>query len=261
MTDRTKPVVLVTAGASGIGRVIVECFLAHGHAVHLCDIDQAAVDDCLESNPQASATVADASDVEEVDRVFDAIRSLYGRLDVLINNVGIAGPTAAVEDIDPADWDRTINIDLNSAFYVTRRAVPLLKQEGGCIINMASSAGIFGFPLRSPYAAAKWALVGLAKTWAMELGKSGIRVNAICPGSVSGERIDTVIAKDAAVRGLSEEEIRRIYQRQSSMRVFVDAEDIAETVRFLCSAAGRHISGQVLGIDGHTEALSNWMEP
>ena len=177
-----------------------------------------------------------------------------------MNNVGVAGPTAPVEEIDPEEWDRTISIDLSSAFYAVRRAVPLLKKQGGSIINIASNAAMSGLPLRSPYTASKWALIGLAKTWAMELGCNGIRVNAICPGSVNGPRIDGVIDKDAQQRGLSADAVRDVYLRQSSMRVFVDAVDVAEAVRFLCSPAGRYISGQSIGVDGHTEGLSNWLD-
>jgi NAD(P)-dependent dehydrogenase (short-subunit alcohol dehydrogenase family) len=128
------------------------------------------------------------------------------------------------------------------------------------MINMASNAALFGFPLRSAYAAAKWATIGLTKTWAMELGPFGVRVNALCPGSVSGPRIESVIAKDAQQRGVSEEAIRNVYQRQNSLRVFVEAEEIAQTILFLCSPAGRNISGQAIPIDGHTEGLSNWLE-
>jgi NAD(P)-dependent dehydrogenase (short-subunit alcohol dehydrogenase family) len=133
----------------------------------------------------------------------------------------------------------------------------LLKQgAAGSIINMASSAGLHGCPLRSPYVASKWALIGLTKTWAMELGPAGIRVNAICPGSVAGPRIDGVIERDAARRGTSNEHIRESYQRQSSLRRFVDASEIASLAIFLASEAGAGISGQAMSVDGHTESLS-----
>jgi len=258
--NENRRVALVTAGASGIGRAIAECLAGNDYHVHVCDIDEQAVADFIQNNPGITATLADAARVCDVDRVFVDLQHHYGRLDVLVNNVGIAGPTAPVECIEPEDWDRTIDVDLNSAFYSTRKAVPLLKVRGGCIINMASNAAMFGFPLRSPYTASKWALIGLAKTWAMELGKYAIRVNAVCPGSVNGARIEGVIEKDAAERGMAADEIRNVYQRQSSMRVFVEASDIAETIRFLCSPAARHISGQVIGIDGHTEGLTNWLD-
>ncbi|KAA1188403.1 SDR family oxidoreductase [Pseudohalioglobus sediminis] len=252
-------VALVTAGASGIGRAIAERLLADGISVHICDINETALHACTNELVGITGSCCDVSDATQVEGLFAEMATHYDRLDILINNAGIAGPTASVEDIAPEDWDRTIAVDLNSAFYVTRLAAPLLKKSGGSIVNMASNAALFGFPLRSPYTAAKWAIIGLTKTWAMELGPDGVNVNALCPGSVNGPRIENVINKDAKERGVSPNEIRDVYQRQSSMRLFVDAEDIAETVRFLCSPAGHSISGQALGIDGHTEGLSNWL--
>ena len=255
-----KKTVLITAGASGIGLAIAKAFSADGAQVPLCDISETAVAEINYNLPNVTTTVADVSQQEQVDRLFDDLNRHHGRLDILVNNVGIAGPTAALEDIDPKDWQRTLDIDLNSLFYVSRQAVPLLKDSRGSMINMASNAALFGFPLRSPYVAAKWAMIGLTKTWAMELGPFGVRVNALCPGSVNGPRIDAVIAKDAQQRGLSEAAIRDVYLRQNSMRVFVEADDIAKTVLFLCSGAGRHISGQAIPLDGHTEGLSNWLD-
>jgi NAD(P)-dependent dehydrogenase (short-subunit alcohol dehydrogenase family) len=230
-----------------------------GIAAHICDIDKTAIGACIAANPEFTASCADVSRVEQVDAVFADLARHHGRLDILVNNVGVSGPTAAVEDIDPADWDRTIAVDLSSAFYVTRKAVPLLRAARGSIVNIASNAALFGVPLRSPYAASKWALIGLTRTWAMELGPAGVRVNAICPGSVEGSRIDGVIERDAALRGVAPETIREVYLRQSSMRVFVGADDIAAMVCFLCSDAGKNISGQSIAIDGHTENLSNWL--
>ncbi|MFT5334002.1 MAG: NAD(P)-dependent dehydrogenase (short-subunit alcohol dehydrogenase family) [Halioglobus sp.] len=254
-------VVLVTAGAAGIGRCIAETFLERGCRVHVCDISQESIDDFLNANPSASASLADISIPEQVEALFVDLDTAYGQLNVLVNNAGIAGPTAAVEDISIEDWDQTIAVDLNGPFYVTRSAVPLLKKAGGgAIINIASTAALFGFPLRSAYAAAKWALIGLTKTWAMELGSHNIRVNALCPGSVNGERIERVIEKDAQERGVSADSIRTVYQRQTSMRLFVEAQDIANTAAFLGSDLGRAISGQSVAVDGHTESLSNWLD-
>jgi NAD(P)-dependent dehydrogenase (short-subunit alcohol dehydrogenase family) len=253
-------VALVTAGAAGIGRAIAERLMGDGVQVHICDIDGDAIEAFTMQYPDSTATEVDVSESEQVDALFADIEKLYGRLDILVNNVGIAGPTAEVENVDPADWDRTIAVDLNSAFYVTRKAATMLKSRAGSIINMSSSAGLFGYPLRSPYVAAKWALIGLTKTWAMEMGPEGVRVNAICPGSVDGPRINQVIANDAKERGLSEDKIRDVYQRQSSLRTFVEPKDVANMVAFLCSDAGRHVSGQAIALDGHTEGLSNWLD-
>lgn len=254
--NQNSKVALITAGANGIGLCMAKTFLAQGYCVHVCDISERAINDFLTANPSASASLCDVSKVDQVDRMFDELIARYGRLDVLINNAGIAGPTAAVEDIDPADWDRCIGVDLNGQFYCTRRAAPLLKVRGGSIVNIASNAALFGFPLRSPYTAAKWAMIGLTKTWAMELGPFQVRVNALCPCSVNGPRIEGVIERDAEARGVSTDDIRRLYQSQSSMRLFVDPEDVANMALFLCSDAGAKISGQSIALDGHTESLS-----
>ncbi len=255
------PVALITAGAAGIGRAMAEAFIGDGYRVHVCDIDPGAIDAFLQANPEATATPADIADAAQVDRVFIELADRYGQLDVLVNNAGIAGPTLPVEDIDPIDWDQTIAVNLNGQFYCTRRAVPMLKAAGGgSIINISSNAAFFGCPLRAPYAASKWALIGFTKTLAMELGPFGIRVNAICPGSVEGERIDAVIHRDAKRRGKTAQEIRDMYLRQSSLRCFVSAADVASLGLFLASDKGARISGQALGLDGHTESLANWLD-
>jgi NAD(P)-dependent dehydrogenase (short-subunit alcohol dehydrogenase family) len=255
------PTILISGGASGIGRKIAETFLADGAKVHVCDSSPAMVTEFTDQNPTATATLADITQPAEVNQVFDDFLSHHPELNVLVNNAGVSGPIAHVEDIDPDDWDHCIAVDLNGTFYMTRRAVPLLRSAGGgSIVNIASTAGLFGVPLRSPYAASKWGKIGLTKTWAMELGPDNIRVNAVCPGCVSGPRIEAVIEKDAKKRNLPAQEVRDVYLRQSSMRTFVSAEEIAEAVLFLTSDAAARISGQALAIDGHTETLSNWFD-
>ena len=236
---------LVTGGGSGIGAAIAGRLKAAGAAVLVVDMNPATAPD----------VVADVADTAAVDRLFSEVVGRLGGLDVLVNNVGVAGPTAAVDDMDPLAFDECVRINLGSMFRCTRLAVPLLRERAGSITNISSSAGIFGYPLRSPYAAAKWAVIGLTKTWAMELGSDGIRVNAICPGSVGGQRMDGVIEREAAALGTTESAIRSAYESQVSMGSFVDAGDIAEAVAFLSSPAARYISGQVLGVDGHTETL------
>jgi len=255
------PTILISGGADGIGRRIAKQYVERGAAVHVCDASQQNIDALLESTPEVTATLADVSEPGDVDRVFADLRRHYGRLDVLVNNAGIAGPIAGVEDISITDWKQCIDVDLNGVFYMTRLATPILKtQKSGSIVNIASGAALFGCPSRSPYVASKWAMVGLTKTWAMELGPYNIRVNAICPGSVAGDRIEKVIERDAAGRGVDSDRVRDVYLRQSSMRTFVTPNDIADTVTFLTSNAGRKISGQVIAIDGHTEGLSNWLD-
>jgi NAD(P)-dependent dehydrogenase (short-subunit alcohol dehydrogenase family) len=253
-----ETVILVTAGASGIGRTIAETFLSHTSRVHVCDIDPSAIDDFLSANSTASAFVADVSSVEMVDALFNDLEARYGRLDVLVNNAGVAGPTAPAEDIEPADWNHTVAVNLNGHFYCARRAIPLLKKSAcGSIIEISSSTGLHGCPNRAPYASSKWALIGLAKTLAMELGEFGIRVNAICPGSVEGERIEQVIECEAREQGRTPGEIRNAYLRQTSMRRFINPQEVANMALFLASDQAGGISGQAMGVDGHTESLSN----
>ena len=236
---------LVTGGGSGIGAAIAARLKAGGATVLIVDMNPATSPD----------VVADVADTDAVDEVFAQVRRSLGGLDVLVNNVGVAGPTAAVDEMDPGAFDECVRINLGSMFRCTRLAVPLLRERPGSITNISSSAGIFGYPLRSPYAAAKWAVIGLTKTWAMELGADGIRVNAICPGSVGGPRMDGVIEREAAALGVTDSAIRAAYESQVSMGSFVDAADVAEAVAFLSSPFARYISGQVLGVDGHTETL------
>ncbi|MDH5558302.1 MAG: SDR family oxidoreductase [Alphaproteobacteria bacterium] len=248
---------IVTAGANGIGRAISETLMAAGARVHICDVDEAQIAAARATLPGLGATLADVSDVAAVDRLFDEALDAMGGLDILVNNAGIAGPVAPVDKIDPEDWRRCIAVDLDGPFLCARRAVPAIREAGGgSIVNISSTAGLFGFPNRSPYAAAKWGVIGFTKTLAMELGPNGIRVNAICPGSVSGPRIDAVIAGAAKADGITEEAMRNIWLRQVSMRTFVEAQDIANMVLFICSDAGAKISGQALSVDGHTESLS-----
>ncbi|MGB3471006.1 MAG: SDR family oxidoreductase [Erythrobacter sp.] len=249
--------VAISAGASGIGRAIAEAYLAVGDTVYVSDIDEAALASLSDAHPRAVAFNADAGEPDQVGEFFMRIARDEPLLDVLVNNAGIAGPTARLEDIAVTDWVRTINIDLNSAFYFAREAIPMLRRSGGgSIINIASNAAFFGFPMRSPYASSKWGIIGLTKTLAMELGPEGIRVNAVCPGSVEGPRIDRVIAEDARQRGLDPAEVEAEYKSQSSLRTFVSAQEVVSLVTYLTSDVGRRISGQAIGLDGHTEGLS-----
>lgn len=248
--------VFVSAAAAGIGRVIADRFKQAGARVHVCDVDDAALAQLPGRAARLSGTRADVADPAQMEAVFQATADELGGLDVLVNNAGISGPTANAESIDPEDWQRTIEVNLNGAFYCARLAIPMLKASGGgSIVNIASTAGLHGYPLRTPYAASKWALIGLTKTLAMELGPSGIRVNAVCPGSVEGSRIDGVFTAKAAARGVSTEEIRAAFRQKSSLRTLIAADDIAETVLFLCSDNGARISGQALAVDGHTETM------
>jgi NAD(P)-dependent dehydrogenase (short-subunit alcohol dehydrogenase family) len=247
--------VLITAGAGGIGRVMAETFVHAGAKVHICDV----VPQPLEETARAlkvSATLCDVSNLQQVDTLFADVKKHLGGLDVLVNNAGIAGPTGKVEDIAVGDWERCIAVDLNGMFYCTRLGVPMLKAAGGgCIINLSSAAGRLGFPYRTPYAAAKWGVVGFTKSLSMEVGTDRIRVNAIQPGVVEGERIDRVIEAKAKAVGISFEEQKKISLERVSMRTMVSPQDIANMALFLASDAGKHVTGQALSVCGGVEML------
>ena len=247
---------LVTAGAGGIGRAIVEALHAAGARVHLCDVDEAALAEFGASLPQVSRTRADVAVEADVDRLFEEVRSALGGLDVLVNNAGIAGPTAPVEEIDPADWRRCIEVDLTGQFLCARRAVPLLKAAGGgAIVNLSSAAGRLGYAFRTPYAAAKWGVIGLTQSLARELGPHNVTVNAILPGIVQGPRIERVISARAEQLGVSYGEMERQYLDKVSLRRMVTAQEIAAMVVYLVSPLGRAVSGQSLGVCGNVETL------
>ncbi|MEZ5665961.1 MAG: SDR family oxidoreductase [Alphaproteobacteria bacterium] len=241
--------VLVTAGAAGIGREIAEGFLRNGARVFVCDIDEAALVAFKAAHPAALTTHCDVADQADVDAMFDQLERELGGLDVLINNAGIAGPTTTVEAMDPDDWRRTVDINLNGQFYCLRRAVPLLKRSSDAsIVALSSVAGRLGFARRLPYSATKWAIVGMTESLAIELGPDGIRVNCIQPGIVEGPRIDRVIAARAAEEGVSFEEMRTRNLSKVAMKKMVTARDIANTALFLCSPAGANITGQALSV-------------
>ncbi|WP_174247420.1 SDR family oxidoreductase [Acidisphaera sp. L21] len=244
--------VAITAGAGGIGRVIADSFAAAGARPYVSDIDEAALATC-----PYPCMIADAAKSGDLDRFMDAALAELGGLDVLVNNVGIAGPTKPVEQLDPAELDATLQICLASQFHCARRAVPALRAAGGgSIINLSSAAGKFGFALRSPYAAAKWGVVGFTRSLAIELGQDGIRVNALLPGLVEGPRIRSVIRNKALALGVGDNEQTERALLPVSLRCFVTQQDIANMALYLASPFGATISGQALSIDGGMESLS-----
>ena len=248
--------VVVTAGAAGIGRVITRTFVEHGAKVHICDVDEKALSKFGKEVPAVTQTVADVSRVGDVDRLFEDAKRSLGGLDVLINNAGIAGPTAKVEDIRPEDWERCIAVDLNGMFYCTRKAMPLIKAAGGgSIVNLSSIAGRFGFAMRTPYSAAKWAVVGFTQSLAVEAGGDKVRVNCIQPGVVEGERVERIVAAKAEQLGVQPAEVLARMVEGISLKTTVTAQDIANMALFLVSDAGRHISGQAISVCGGARYL------
>ena len=248
--------VLVTAGASGIGRAIADALAEAGARLHVCDVDEAALAAFREAYPGAGATPADVADEAAVDCLFGEVGRHLGGLDVLVNNAGIAGPTAAIEDVDPADWRRCLEVDLTGQFLCARRAVPMLKAAGGGVmVNMSSAAGRHGYAFRTPYAAAKYGVIGLTESLAKELGPHGITVNAILPGIVQGPRIEKVIGARAEQLGVPYAEMEKRYLEKVSLRRMVTAQEVAAMVLFLVSPRGRGVSGQSLGVCGNVETL------
>ena len=243
--------VLVTAGATGIGQAIARAFVEEGAKVHVCDIDQGALARLTQTDPAITSSVADVANRDEVARLFDDALAELGGLDVLVNNAGISGPTATVEDQPPLEWDRCIEVNLIGQFNCARHAVPLLKQSSNAsIVNMSSISGRLGVAARSPYVASKWGVVGFTKSLAAEVGPHKIRVNAVLPGLVEGERIERVLLARAKAFGKTYEEAREAMLAGTSLRTMVTAEEIADQILFLCSRRARSISGQAISVCG-----------
>ena len=248
--------VLISAGASGIGLAVARAFVGEGARVHVGDIDAAALAALARSDPAITQSPCDMADRAQVARLFDDALATLGGLDVLVNTVGIAGPTGRVDEINPEDWDRCVSVNLTGQYNATRLAVPhLAKSANASIVNFASVAGRLGFALRTPYAASKWAVVGFTKSLAIELGPLGIRCNAILPGIVAGDRIRRVFEAKAQVRGQSFGEIEAAALARTSMHTYIEPQQLADTILFITSPRGRTISGQALSVDGDLQSL------
>ncbi len=241
--------VLITAGASGVGRAMGEAFDAAGYEVWVTDIDAEA---CGSVPAHWLARPADAASEADMAAVLGEILDT-GPLDALCANAGIAGPTAPVDDVSLEDWRSCLSVNLDGAFLAAKLAAPMMKMAGsGAMIFTASTAGQYGYPNRAPYAAAKWGVIGLMKTVAMELGPFGIRANAICPGAVEGPRMEGVLAREAAAKGMSRDAVYAGYASGTAMGRFIEARDVGAMAVFLASDAARLVSGQVIAVDGFT---------
>ena len=248
--------VLVTAGAGGIGLEIARAFVREGAKVHICDVDAAALAVAKKSDPQLTQSVCDVADRGQVSKLFDDALEALGGLDCLVNNAGIAGPTGKVEEINPEDWDRCLAIDITGQFNCVRLAVPHLKQsKNPSIMNLSSQAGKHGFPLRSPYAAAKWGVIGFTKSIAIELGPFGIRVNALLPGLVAGDRIRRVLEAKAQQAGISFKEQETLQFSSVSIKDYVTPQQLADMVVYTASPRAKTISGQAISVCGDTNML------
>lgn len=248
--------VLVTAGAGGIGLEVARAFLREGARVFVCDVDATALDELRSTDPDVRGVYCDVADRTAVAAMFDEAVAWLGGLDVLVNNAGIAGPTARVEDVSFEDWDRCIEVCLTSQFTCARLAVKYLKEsKNASIINLSSAAGKNGFALRSPYAAAKWGVIGFTKSLAIELGTFGIRVNAILPGLVKGDRIRRVLEAKAQQYGKPFAEVEASAFAAASIKDYILPQQLADQMVFIASPRGRTISGQAIAIDGDTKML------
>lgn len=251
--------IVITAGASGIGLATTKLCLSRGACVYVCDINLKFIEK-LKRNPLNGKKLfifeCDTSQEDQVKRFFNNIKKQTKKIDALINNIGISGPTASLEKIISTEWDKTLNTNINSYFYFTKSAISLLKKsKNGSIINISSTAGIYGFPNRSAYAASKWAVIGITKTLAMELGKFNIRSNAICPGSVKGDRMNRVIKAKSKVTNKAVKSIEKDFVSMSSMKQWIYEDDIAKMCSFLISDDSSKVSGQIISVDGNTERM------
>ncbi len=248
--------VMITAGGSGIGWAIAKAFADSGAKVHICDIDERALADATEKCPQIAGTHLDVTNEDAIDRWFDAAVGDLEGLDVLINNAGTKGPTGYVEDLKLDDWRECLSVCLDAQFLCARRAAPIMKaRRSGSIINISSTAGLYGYGLRTPYAAAKWAVIGFTKSLAIELGPYDVRANTVCPGAVEGARMKRVVKAEAESRGVSLDLVNKEYVQSQSIKRFVQPEEIADMCLFLASPAAKMVTGQAIGVDGHTEAF------
>jgi NAD(P)-dependent dehydrogenase (short-subunit alcohol dehydrogenase family) len=246
--------VLITAGAAGIGLAVARAFHEKGCRVWVCDIAEEKLAEAAAALPGLGTMRCDVSDPAQVDAFVAAAAEAMGGLDFVINNAGIAGPAAPVEEISTEDWMRTQAINVNGQFFVARATVPHLKRNGwGAMVCMASVAGKYAFPLRSPYASSKAAVIAFARGLSVELGPHQIRVNAIAPGVVNGERIRRVFTDRAATKGITYEEMEQVALRAVSLKTAVEPEEIAEMVLYLCAPTGRAVTGQVMSICGGLE--------
>jgi NAD(P)-dependent dehydrogenase (short-subunit alcohol dehydrogenase family) len=251
--------IIISAGASGIGWATAKVCLSKGATVFLCDIEKNYLNKVKKhplNKKKLFAYECDASNEDDVKNLFKQISKKTKKIDALINNIGVAGPTGTIEKLKSRDWEQTLKINVISHFYFTKLAIPMLKKnKGGSIINLSSGAGIMGFPLRSPYAASKWAVIGVTKTLAMELGKFKIRVNAICPGTIKGDRMVRVIRDKAKFLKVSKKSIEKDFVSMASMNCWIYEEDIGKICSFLISTDGERISGQAIPVDGNATRM------
>jgi NAD(P)-dependent dehydrogenase (short-subunit alcohol dehydrogenase family) len=244
---------IVTGGADGIGAAIARRFLAAGHAVHICDNRPEPLAAMLQANPGMSGSVADVGRRDDVLALFAEAGEAFGTagLGTLVNNVGIGGPRAALEDIDPADWEESLRVNATGTFHCMQAAVRAMKPRGGgAIINISTVSTRTRLPLRTPYIASKFAVEGLTLNGARELGRHGIRCNALLPGMMNNARMDGIIARRAREEGRDPAAIEAEFLRFIALGQRTEPEEVAETAFFLASPAGARITGELISVSG-----------
>jgi NAD(P)-dependent dehydrogenase (short-subunit alcohol dehydrogenase family) len=247
-------VALITGGGRGIGRAIALRFASEGAAVMLAATKreplEATAAEIRKAGGRAATAVVDVADEAAVKVVVAATLGELGRLDILVNNAGVGGPTLRVVDMERADWDRTLAVNVTGAFLCSKHAIPhMVARKSGRIVNITSIAGLMGYPLRSPYAVSKWGMIALTRTLAGELGEHGITVNAIAPGAVRGERVEGVIAARAAALGRPAADVEReLFVDPTALKRMVDPDDVAATAAFLASNDAANITGETISV-------------
>jgi 3-hydroxybutyrate dehydrogenase len=252
-------VAIITGAGGGIGRAIALRFAREGAAVVVsgprAENVNAVVAEVKALPGRALAAIVDVTDEAAIARMVASAIATFGTIDILVNNAGIAGPTAPVHELGTSDWERVIGINLTGAFLCAKHVVPhMISRRAGTIINITSIAGLIGYPLRSPYAASKWGMIGLTRSWALELGPHDVTVNAIAPGSVRGARIDRVIAARAQAQGLPRDEVEAEFLRPTALKRMVEEDEIAATALFLADTTGRNITGETINVSAGYQA-------
>ncbi|WP_051108609.1 SDR family oxidoreductase [Cupriavidus sp. UYPR2.512] len=246
--------VIVTGGADSVGRAVAELFLARGARVHICDVREDALAATLAANPGMTGTAAQVGDPAEVRRVVSDARHAFGDASILINCVGIAGPRAALEDIEDAAWQQTIDVNLGAMFQFMKHVVPAMKRNRhGAIVNFSTGSTRTRLPMRTPYVVSKAAVESLTLNAARELGPFNVRCNAILPGMIDNERMRRIVENAARERQSSVDEVEAEYLKYISMRAKVTPAELAETVCFLASASASKITGELIAVSGNVE--------
>ena len=247
--------VIVTGGGYGIGKQIALSFGRLGANVVVAarsrDKLEAVADELRGMNTDPLALVVDIGKEPAVRDMAEAVVDKYGGIDILVNNAAIAGPTAMIPDIDPGDWRAAVDINLSGTFYCCKYVSKVMREtKSGNIITISSVGGRTAYPLRAPYAVTRWAVIGLSHTLAAELGPLGIRVNAVVPGPVEGDRSDRVFAARAEADNMTIEEIKQFFTKDIPIGRMPSEQEVANCVVYLASDFSAGIHGQTIQVDG-----------